>query len=443
MRTSKWWWTAALVSLVPALAIAQPLPPSNSQKMYEDIEILRRIMNRKLGFWPNLISLNTNCAVCHVVSGNSIRTEGKFVDITGVIGVVSGASMDQVGTPTTLGVAVADFDPDGLLDVFVANDPHGFHSTPTNVEGVYLKGQGATYTLTLPPPPRSRPAATKKTSSKPLTDWERARHTLRGDQPQPQKSEPAKEPSEDGIFAELEKSGHLGLTEAILRVLAENGQHFSQLASDEKITVSVTFREPSRTTANQNQGGMQAGNPLNAWGNTPGLESPTTWDGQSLQPGGGESSSGGPAAGSISKGMGGGSGSGGMASRMGGGSGGMGASMGSGAAQNPASVRDFELLGDMLLKQGKPQEAIKAFQRALNLNPSAKHSATLYRKIAQGDLMLPDDDAAKKALEMAAESVKQAGDMTKTGSPGGGGGGAGGAGKAISPPSLPSKLIIS
>ena len=121
----------------------------------------------------------------------------------------------------------------------------------------------------------------------------------------------------------------------------------------------------------------------------------------------------------------------------------MGASMGSGAAQNPASVRDFELLGDMLLKQGKPQEAIKAFQRALNLNPSAKHSATLYRKIAQGDLMLPDDAAAKKALEMAAESVKQAGDMTKTGSPGGGGGGAGGAGKAISPPSLPSKLVIS
>ena len=55
--------------------------------------------------------------------------------------------------------------------------------------------------------------------------------------------------------------------------------------------------------------------------------------------------------------------------------------------------------------------------------------------------MVPDDAAAKTALEMAAESLKQAGDTTKTGSPGGGGGG--GAGKAISPPSLPSKLIIS
>src|SRR5712692_1461875 len=129
MRTSKWWWTAALVSLVPALAIAQPLPPSNSQKMYEDVEIMRRIMNRKLGFWPNLISLNTNCAVCHDVSGNFIKTEGKFVDVTGSSGPVSGASMDQVGTATSLGVAGANFDQE-LLDVFVANDPHGFHSSP-------------------------------------------------------------------------------------------------------------------------------------------------------------------------------------------------------------------------------------------------------------------------------------------------------------------------
>src|SRR5439155_21363391 len=198
------------------------------------------------------------------------------------------------------------FDRDGWLDVFVTNDhqvheAHASLGVPTNIEGVYVKGQGATYTLTLPPPPRSRPAATKKTSSKPLTDWERARHTLSGDQPQPQKSEPAKEPSENGIFAELEKSGHLGLTEAILRALAENGHHFSQLAPDEKITVAVTFREPSRTTANQSQTGMQPGNALNAWGNTPEQESPTTCNGQIAQPGAGGSSSGGTVVGVMSK----------------------------------------------------------------------------------------------------------------------------------------------
>lgn len=365
------------------------------------------------------------------------------MDFTGSIGLAGG--MDQTGTATALGVAVGDFIQNGWPDVFLANDHHGYESAhaslgvPTNVEGVYLKGQGATYTLTLPPPPRSLPIATKKTLSKALTDWERARQSVRGDQPQPQKSEPAKEPSENGIFAELEKSGHLGLTEAILRVLAENGHHFSQLAPDEKITVAVTFREPSHTTANQSQGGMQAANPLNSWGNTPGLESPTTWDGQSLQPGVGGSDSGG-AVGGMSKMMGGGPGRGGMGARMGGGpgSGGMAAMGGEGAAQAPVSIRDHELLGDMLMKQGKAQEAIKAFQRALNFNPPPKHTASLYRKIAQADLMVPDDAAAKKALEMAAESLKQAGDTTNTGSPG-----AGGAGKASSPPSLPSKLIIS
>src|SRR5437879_12887418 len=124
----------------------------------------------------------------------------------------------------------------GLLDVFVANDPHGFHSSPTNIEGVHLQGQGAVYTLTLPNPPRSR-SATKKTVTKPLSDWERARRAIRGDQSQPKESAPVKESNESGIFAELEKSGHLGLTETILKILAENGHNFQQLAPDETITV--------------------------------------------------------------------------------------------------------------------------------------------------------------------------------------------------------------
>src|SRR5207247_5636599 len=101
-----WIW-ASFASLIPTLASAQPPtgaaqnqstepqqpalavsliaagqqpPPSNFQKMYEDIEIMRRIMNRKLGFWPALISLNTTCAACHVVSGSLVRnSQGKFV----------------------------------------------------------------------------------------------------------------------------------------------------------------------------------------------------------------------------------------------------------------------------------------------------------------------------------------------------------------------------
>src|SRR5205807_3120108 len=259
-------WLAAFGLLLPALAYIQPPqsaaqtqasepqqpaqvlsrvaagppPPSTSQKMYEDVEIMRRIINRKLGLWPGLIALNTkNCTVCHDVSGSHVGQDPELV---------RRLSLDLFGTLP----AVADFAGDDWLDVFVANDTHGYESAhaslgvPTDVEGVYLKGQGAVYTLTLPPPRRSPRVATKETLSKPLTDWERALRSVRGDQPTPQKSEPVKEPSERGVFAELEKGGYLGLTEAILRVLAENGHHFSQLAPDEKITVAVTFREPNR-----------------------------------------------------------------------------------------------------------------------------------------------------------------------------------------------------
>src|SRR6266852_5924210 len=56
-------------------------PGSQSQSMYEDIEIMRRILNRKLGLWPNLVAMNSNCALCHDVSGNRVRnSQGQFVD---------------------------------------------------------------------------------------------------------------------------------------------------------------------------------------------------------------------------------------------------------------------------------------------------------------------------------------------------------------------------
>src|SRR5205807_6550292 len=115
----------------------------------------------------------------------------------------------------------------------------------------------------------------------------------------------------------------------------------------------------------------------------------------------------------------------------GGGGGEMAAKGGGGGA--PASVRDFELLGDRLVKQGKIQEAIRAFQRALNLDPPAKQAADLYRKIAQADLVIEDVAAAKKALDMADQNLKEAAEPAKGSGPG----------KPNSPPTLPSKLIIS
>jgi hypothetical protein len=68
------------------------------------------------------------------------------------------------------------------------------------------------------------------------------------------------------------------------------------------------------------------------------------------------------------------------------------------------------------LKQGKIREAIKAFQSALNLGPAPKRAADIYRKIAQADLQIEDLAAAKKALDMAAENLKQAGEPVKNSS---------------------------
>jgi tetratricopeptide (TPR) repeat protein len=417
MNFAKFWLVMGLGILVPAVAIGQsPSPtqgtqqPTSSRQMYEDIEIMRRILNRKLGLWPGLIAMNTNCTVCHNVPVNHVGHDPE---------TVRRLSLDLFGTlpePAT----VRD------LDVFLAGDHRGFDSAhaslsvSTNIEGLYLKGQGVVYTVTLPPPRRSFTVVDfiqSKTSSKPLTDWERARQSVVGDKSQPQKPEPVKETKETGIFVELEKNGHLGITEEILKILAENGHHFSQIAPDEKITVVITFREPAHMASAQSGTGMQAGNPLSAWGNNPEFGA-QTWDNQpqaqswEAQPqGAGNSLDNSGFEKSIT---------------------------GSPGTKTPASLRDYELLGDRLLKEGKAREAIRAFQQALNLNPPAKQTASLYRKIAQADLIIEDDAAAKKALEMAAENLKQASEGPKES----GSSSAGGSGKAPSSPRLPAKLII-
>lgn len=456
MMTSKSVLLVSLGLLIPAVALAQPASQaperpvpdtqpdvnvprrasvekpqaSRFQMMYEDIEIMRQIINRKLGLSPGLIGLNSNCTACHDVSAVRFQgPEGSFMDITGRTGFVNRGSKDSIAAASSLGVAVADLDQDGKLEVFLAADQQGYDiahaslAVPTNVEGVYLKGQGAVYTLTLPPPSRSRPAPTRKTIGQALNDWERIRRSIRGDEPPPKEAEPVKETTEKGIFAELDKSGLLGITEEVLKILAENGNNFSQLAGDEKITVVFTFREPTRSTANHIQSGNQRPNPLSAWGNQ--QDVPTTWEADGnrakfTQP-------------KSFEGLLIGSGSG-LAGASGNAS-----TVATAPPQTPASIRDFELLGDLLLKQSKAREAVKAFQRALNLNPPAKQAAALYRKIAQGDLMMEDDSAAKKALEMAAENLKLAGESAKNS----GSKALGGLQQAKVAPFLPAKLIIS
>jgi tetratricopeptide (TPR) repeat protein len=72
-----------------------------------------------------------------------------------------------------------------------------------------------------------------------------------------------------------------------------------------------------------------------------------------------------------------------------------------GALTKPNTARDYELLGDLVLKQGKADEAIKAYKSAVNMNPENAQLASLYRKLAQAYLTRSQDNSALKALEKA------------------------------------------
>src|SRR5262249_3929814 len=67
-----------------------------------------------------------------------------------------------------------------------------------------------------------------KPASKPLTQWERTRLEMRGEKMD--RPEKGQEPPRET------------LTDKLLKVLAENGQHFQQLPNNEHITVAVTLR---------------------------------------------------------------------------------------------------------------------------------------------------------------------------------------------------------
>jgi hypothetical protein len=114
------------------------------------------------------------------------------------------------------------------------SDLNGIHSRnlaahePPAAEGVYLKGVGVVYTATLPPP-AGDPRAGKGPGGTPppLSPWERTRRELRGDK--------VEDAPKDG-------DGQPPLADVILQVLADNGRHFTSLPDGEQITVAVTFR---------------------------------------------------------------------------------------------------------------------------------------------------------------------------------------------------------
>jgi tetratricopeptide (TPR) repeat protein len=209
-------------------------------RMYEDIEIMRRILAGKI----------RNLTGSGMTSNQGKGQTAAFFDLE------RDGDLDVVVANKGMGVALGDFDSDGFVDLFITNatghgklylnkgegtfveatlaetaaqahqDVHGL-AAANPIEGCYLKGHGVVYSLSLPilSEQLARPPA--KPAPKALSQWERVRKELRGE-----KADSADKPAQNKQET---------LADALLKLLAENGRNFSQLPANESLTVAITL----------------------------------------------------------------------------------------------------------------------------------------------------------------------------------------------------------
>ncbi len=358
--------------------------PPSSDSMYEDVEIFRRILHRQLELMypinrnePSWSSVtNANNALLH-------RYEQPFIGLTpsGTIYERNLVTPDLKYWNTDLSSVYLN----GVLNTSQAantwwtglNQPSPSPRPAIQLEGVYLKGQGVVFTTTLPhhgkvaedphsgkllpmsactkchePSFSKRVEETFQTAQKMPSLWEQTRREVRGVKEE-QKPAPAK-------HKDLEVCGPGTVGEAVLHLLAEQGRHFSHLADSENLTVVVTFRggeEPRAAKATDAAANAsKTSNDSNQRPQNPLEDKLRTTEG---------------------------------------------------APANPSSARDYELLGDLHLKQNRHEDAVKAFQKAIDQKPEPKQMAALYRKLAQAYLNMEKDAQAQEAVRKAVEWLRK------------------------------------
>src|SRR5437868_4142870 len=208
----------ALMLLIPGGAAAQTAAQPEGDRprgqpallMEEDVEIFRRLLNDKLQVqYPSVqgnFALASNCQSCHATpmvtkfSDWSSRNDGSA--LTGNLFSNQFYPLaSSVTQPNTL-----------LWHSLTAPESSCTRPRLLDTEGVYLKGNGVVYTLTVTAPPRKDTAEVSKSASRPLSDWDRMRSEVRQEKAKPpEKSPPKHQPT---------------LAEIILKALAENGRHF-------------------------------------------------------------------------------------------------------------------------------------------------------------------------------------------------------------------------
>ena len=188
-----------------------------------------------------------------------------------------------------------------------------------------------------------------------MSDWDRAKPELRGEKIlTPPATGAARSPS---------------VRDIILHVLADNGSHLTRLRDDEKITVVVTFRDGETFFAPQGTTLGQTSNPFQSM--TPSGLTTTYQQGvaasSALQPSGGN--------------------------------------------KQPSSAHDYEMLGDLHLKQAQYQAAAEAYKKAigayeeeLKADRPADYQMVLSKLLArqaQAQIGLGQNDRAAELLSQA------------------------------------------
>jgi hypothetical protein len=367
--------TLLLAALAAPAATADP-PPRERAQMYEDIEIMRRLLGGKLhgfaGSAPTrwLVQANT-CTACHGTGqGQPLAT--SFLT-TGTARLWHNSVLQD---PTSLlrSNLSAPHQPPPLYDLGVGYLPHaGFLnalSAMPDVEGTYLKGYGVLFTLTLPPPARDPRPEPPRPAPPPPSDWERIRREVR------REKEP--EPKADA------KKGTT-LAEVVLRALADNGKHFTQLGENESLTVVITFRADAagRAVAAADFGPHGV---LDLYVTNPFEPQPA----QAARP---------------------------VAGRP--------------EDTSPHKIKDLILLGELHAKQGKIEEAIQSLRQALQLKPQGDQARQVLHKLAATLLLAGKDAEAEQVMKQFSALTAQPPDKPQAPA------------KADPPPMPPGKLILS
>jgi hypothetical protein len=290
------------------------------------------------------------------------------------------------------GVRSVTFSPDGkriysesipgtarLWDVQTGRQISGHTSLDlAGVQGVYLKGQGIVFTVTLPAHFHKVVGGWEKVETKTLSEWDRTRRELRGEKIETEKPRERDETS---------------IADALLKVLAENGKHLTHLAEGESVTVVVTLAHVQNLGVGT--GGMMGGMPGagGMMGGAPGM-----------------TSSGNRGSGGLS-----GSSAGGSSGGFSGGSagGGSGSSLGSGSSSGPSDgdsarsdFRKYALMGDLALKQNDYVQATDAYQKAIGQYHKLPHKEAVElevievaSKLARALIASGKNDEAEKIVQ--------------------------------------------